>query len=754
MAWIVFTGLASLGGWFLPGSFSSPSIQDPEPFVHYEIQAELQDLDEGFRRDGSMAHPAVIAGTVTVEWRNPSSVAVPDMLWHVYNNAWASPDTVWLRESVLFGDPRLPRVYGGTQIQSVAVEQNGNWIPVAHDWVDPSDRTVLHLDLPSEVAPAAAVRIRVAFEATLAPAFRRSGSDGAGGYLHAVQWYPKPGVWEKRSGVWGWNCEPYHYLAEFYADFANWEVSLRLPNRYHEKVASTGSVVRVESQEDSFVIHWQATQVHDFAWTADPDFVVVEAGFHELLHRMGVRDASAEDRLFAQLTSHPDFAHIASVSDLLPKDLRITLMLQPEHAVYRDDYLEATVTALYWFGLWFGEYPYPTLAIIDPAHNARWTGGMEYPRLFTGGVRLGNAPRTLSPEGVTVHELGHQFWYGLVGNDEFHHAWLDEGFNTWSTSRVMAKGWEPSLATWSLLGRQFSGRPLFSLPTFAHHDPRSVLSQQRWALPDLGLISASQGDLRHATSVGDFFRQLPFLTAVPEVPRNALLGQRSAFRTPWSDPLSKPIFDLLENDMRRVNAYSRPALLLETFSRLMGEETMARVMRSYYQHWRYRHPKPEDFLAEVLAFADGTEIGGHPLDWTEFWLQAWANNDELDFGVHRILNRTAPKNAADEDQWQPLVEIRRIGSFRLPVEYRIYWSDGMTQNGVWDGQDPWLRLSLPTGIRKVDAVEVDPDRRLLLDANLMNNSLRADPDRRRALRWAFRAMLWSQQMLHAAGGTG
>ena len=43
----------------------------------------------------------------------------------------------------------------------------------------------------------------------------------------------------------------------------------------------------------------------------------------------------------------------------------------------------------------------------------------------------------MNPEGVTVHEFGHQFWYGMVGNNEFEEAWLDEGFNTYSTGKVL-----------------------------------------------------------------------------------------------------------------------------------------------------------------------------------------------------------------------------------------------------------------------------------------------------------------------------
>ena len=64
---------------------------------------------------------------------------------------------------------------------------------------------------------------------------------------------------------------------------------------------------------------------------------------------------------------------------------------------------------------------------------------MEYPTLITAGTKWLAPAGSGSPEGVTVHEAGHQFWYGLVGNNEFEHAWMDEGLNTFSTARVLAE---------------------------------------------------------------------------------------------------------------------------------------------------------------------------------------------------------------------------------------------------------------------------------------------------------------------------
>src|SRR4029450_5676370 len=80
-------------------------------------------------------------------------------------------------------------------------------------------------------------------------------------------------------------------------------------------------------------------------------------------------------------------------------------------------------------------------------------GGMEYPTLFTAGSRWIAPRRVPQPEGVTVHEAGHQFWYGVVATNEFEHAWMDEGFNTFSTARVL----EQSFGTEHFSSRYFGG---------------------------------------------------------------------------------------------------------------------------------------------------------------------------------------------------------------------------------------------------------------------------------------------------------
>ena len=739
------------------GAQAQEAVSDPErPVVSYGISAELLSDDEGRHR--------VIAGQVLVTWRNPAEAPTQELLWHVYNNAWAGRDSLWLTEARLMGDERVPRRFGSTEIQRVrrlsgpedraGVDLPWQFVPQPEA---PNDRTVLRASLPEPVAPGGAVTVLVEFRATLPWAFRRSGIGGD--YVHAAQWFPKLGVFEAvGGGAPAWNCEPYHYLTEFYADYGDYELTLTLPSIYKGKVAATGSPVGdpLESRERQQVIYrFQASRVHDFAWTADPDFRVVRRPFDPaaVARRTG---AAADLEQLAAALQRP-------AAELQPQATEMLLFLQPEHGEYEERYLTALENALYFFQLWYGPYPYETISLIDPAHAAQATGGMEYPRLITGGIELGKPPRTLDPEGVTVHEFGHQYWYGLVGNDEFRHAWLDEGLNTFSSQRVLRRSYPPALATYRVLGRDFYGQRLHRLPSYEAGDLRAFLSLQRFELPDVPVLGHWSLELRRRTDLEQWLAELPEASYLPEQRRDAVFEERTAFAADWADPLSRPTFRLFNAPMRGVNAYRRPAMTLETMAGLMGEERWARTMRAFHERWRFRHPQPDDFYAAAAEFGLGARIGsvaGAAVDWPGFWQQAYHGNEELDFGVSRVENApaVADPNARtgglSADRFDVVVEVRRYGGFRVPVEIELRWDDGSRAREIWDGEDWWWRYRAPGSARRITEVVVDPERRLLLDRNWLNNTRRAAPDTAGARRLAWRVLLWAEQVLHHYGGIG
>src|SRR6185503_14852687 len=174
---------------------------------------------------------------------------------------------------------------------------------------------------------------------------------------------------------------------EFFSDYGTYDVSLTVPADW--PVGATGVPRDRRDNGDRTSTHrYYQDDVHDFVWTTSPDYIERTARFEH--------------------------------ATLAPVVMR--LLLQPEHAGQADRHFDATRTTLKYYGEWFGAYPYGHITIVDPAWQSG-AGGMEYPTLFTAGTRWLAPARVTTPESVTVHEAGHQFWYGMVGNNEFEHAW-------------------------------------------------------------------------------------------------------------------------------------------------------------------------------------------------------------------------------------------------------------------------------------------------------------------------------------------
>lgn len=201
--------------------------------------------------------------------------------------------------------------------------------------------------------------------------FARTGVRGDSWFV--AHWFPKVGVFEPE----GWNCHQYHAATEYFSDYGVYDVAITLPPRY--VVGATGLEVERRDEPDGRVTHrYRQEDVHAFTWTASPDYLVRE-----------------------KLFEAPGLPAVA-----------MRLLLQPDHSAQDERYFAATAAALELYGRWFGPYPYGHVTIVDPAWGSG-AGGMEYPTLFTGGSRLFNPVGGGSPEGVTIHEAGHQFWYGI-----------------------------------------------------------------------------------------------------------------------------------------------------------------------------------------------------------------------------------------------------------------------------------------------------------------------------------------------------
>ncbi|HVQ31120.1 MAG TPA: hypothetical protein VMV21_16120, partial [Vicinamibacteria bacterium] len=340
------------------------------------------------------------------------------------------------------------------------------------------------------------------------------------------------------------------------------------------------------------------------------------------------------------------------------------------------------------------------------------SGGMEYPTLFTGGTRY-FAPEILhSPEVVTVHEAGHQFWYGLVGNNEFEEAWLDEGFNTYTEEK----------ATWLWLGPAGVGSYYFG-PSGG----RGGRTGFPVVAPGLS-VGRGIGDLEDLRASGA------------------------------SDVMARRAWEYRDHSSYGLNSYGKPGLSLQTLEALVGDATMTRILRTYARRYRFAHPTSQDFIDTV------NEVTGQ--DWRWYFDETWFSSGQCDYAVAVHNQRTpvivgfqdgkggAPERVAStgdkknekDASWDAEVTIERRGEVRMPVEVRVMFADGAKQDESWDGQYRWTRFRYPG--RKVVGAFVDPDRKIALDVDPTNNSWVEDKGeaRRAASKWAARFLFWLQNL--------
>jgi hypothetical protein len=340
---------------------------------------------------------------------------------------------------------------------------------------------------------------------------------------------------------------------------------------------------------------------------------------------------------------------------------------------------------------------------------------MEYPTLFTGGASWLSPAGTGSPEGVTVHEFGHQIFYGLLASNEFEEAHLDEGFDTYATDVAM------------------------------------------------------QAAFGEAPLVHRFFG-IPFVFRSIRLPRPEFGNERYLDwqMTSRSDAPSVPSYRQLDGAAIRVNAYSKTALTLASAERTLGEKTWGAVMRAYATRFAFKHPTAADFRAVVK------EIAGENAD--ALFREAWDTSNTFDYAVDSVsTKRVAPrvgwagegsartfseagKGAPQEPAaYESVVVVRRMGEAVWPVDVEMTFEGGHVFRTSWDGKDRWIRYRA-TGPKLLSA-QVDPDRKLLLDVNLLNNGLKVEDDRRAANHWSMRLRFWAQNLLEFfallgfAGGT-
>jgi hypothetical protein len=675
------------------------AAQDPGTMpLQYEIWVTLDPAQKMLR------------GRETVRWTNASRDTVPDIWFHLYWNAFKNEKSVFMQEARqedfgadMHGDTDVKDGdWGWIDVDAIRLKDGADLKPaMAFMFPDepryPEDRTVMRVTLPKPLAPGESVELELAFTAKIPKTVRRSGYYHNGYFIG--QWFPKPGVYEEGKG---WNCHPYHLNSEFFADFADFTVHITVPDAFvvgsagreitATRDARTGTTTRTFVQE----------RIHDFAWTADPDYIRLERDFIA-----GREVSEAEYREVAGALRLP-------VEQVRLPDVRMILLINPEHRSQAERHFKALRAALKYYGLWYGPYPYAQVTMIDPPFRSG-SGGMEYQTLFTAGTQVLPSPQENNPEMVIIHEFGHGYWYGLAASNEFEEAWLDEGINTYATGKVLAKAYGP------------------------------------------GSVPLNVAGIPLARYTG------PFKYADRETDRMA-----AAFAARL-DPVATASWRFSSSMSYAMNVYMRAATNLRTMENLIGKEAMLRVLRAFQTRFRFRHPTTRDFIAVA------NEVSGRDLSWLfdELFFAA----REWDYAVERAESaemRTARgvferqgkkvevtrKAARERDgkakskRYLTRVRVSRLGDARpgpgVLLKVLVVFADGSRRIERWDGQGRWADF-VYEGPSRVRYAQVDPDAVFLVDSDLSNNSYAAEARPAGALRWSARLLFWVQNLLQFAG---
>jgi hypothetical protein len=697
------TALVLLPAPGMPGQTSPASVAGA-PGLHYEIWVELD------------AAGKMLLGKEEIVWTNPTKDAVPDMLLHLYWNAFKNEDSAFLREAraeTLFSRGGSPEdgEWGWVDVTDIRLADGSDLKPslafVTPDGPETEgDQTVARVLFPAPVQPGESVHLRIEFRSKVPRTVARSGYYRNSFFIG--QWFPKPGVYEEGKG---WNCHAYHQNSEFFADFADFVVHITVPRGFVVGSSGKASETRVDESSGTTTATYRQAMVHDFAWTADPRYLKIERDF------IADREVTPKE--------YEDAAALLglSVDEVRLPNVKMTLLIEPEHKGQIERHFRALRAALKYYGLWYGPYPYETVTMVDPPFRTG-SGGMEYPTLFTAGTNVLASRNVLSPEGVIVHEFGHGYWYGLAANNEFEAAWLDEGFNTYSTGQVLAAAYGAGS-----MGFNVKGWPV------------------------------------------DWFLRIP-KTFDFETNRVA------AINTVEFDPVTAWSWKFYNGGSYGANVYMRAATLLSTLERLLGEPAWPRIMRTYHMRYRFKHPTKADFIGVV------NEIAGKDMTW--FFDELLDGTLPFDYGVARLSSVKVPSHlrgvydtAGTREEWtdkkieesetaaapkggagdagtlyRTTVVLRRYGEARLgggvPIKALVRFKDGTTETRTWDGQARWTRLELIKPV-EAESVQIDPDGVWLIDENLANNSRGIDGTRRNVGKLMSQLLFTIQCLLHFVG---
>ena len=511
---------------FIAFSASSQSYWQQE--VNYKIDVKLDDSKHE------------LTAFEEFEYINNSPNQLDFLCIHLWPNAYQNEKTALGKQQWNSGEMLLK--YGDDSlkgnISGLDFKINGE----AVKWeLDPKNIDICKLILKIPLLPGQRLTVSTPFKVKI-PSGEISRLGHVGQSYQITQWYPKPAVYDKN----GWNPIPYLNQGEFYSEFGSFDVSITLPKNY--VLGATGDCqtpseiefltdlalktrLKFENGElnegrkenmnfpvsstEYKTVRYIQSKVHDFAWFADKRYEVLK----------GEVELPTSKR---KVTSWA--------------------MFTTRNADVWKNAIEYINDGTYYYSLWNGDYPYNNVTAVDGTISAG--GGMEYPTITV----IGNTGNKEELEVVIVHEVGHNWFYGILGSNERVHGWMDEGMNTLNEVRYVQTKYPENTRFSDMI---LNGK--FHLDNLDHHD-----------LSDISYRFT------------------------------AVMGEDQPIETHSADFTGANYGSIM---------YMKTGLVMFYLKDYLGEEMFGKCQHAYFEEWKFKHPQPEDMRASF------EKTSGKDLSW-------------------------------------------------------------------------------------------------------------------------------------------
>lgn len=460
-------------------------------------------------------------GIVAIDYLNHSPDTLKEIYMHLWPNAYKNNETAFARQQI---ENRKTKYYLSPPeergfIDSITFAVDGQIV----FWEYTQEIDIARIVLKQPILPHSTVRIVTPFRVQLPAIYSRMGHEN--GVYCITQWYPKPAVYD----INGWNAMPYLDQGEFYSEFGSYDVSITVPSEM--VVAATGNLQTTAeklwwydkinnnntpnpSSQKTKTLRFTQDKVHDFAWFASHKFHITKGEVNRTSGK------TIDTWLFSTIT---DTVETRAGVNYINNGIRLYSNL-------------------------VGEYPFDQATVVITPLKAG--AGMEYPTI----TNCASIDET-----TIIHEVGHNWFYGIIGSNERDHPWMDESINTY-----------------------YENRGRMDLNMVPQHSGVSTLIQS----------------FQDGKTINDLYTPFEITEMLYQFPARRNEDQASTIHS---------------TEFTNINygaiLYAQTPKLFYYLQRYLGDSIFDSMMQDYYRKWQFKHPLPDDFRMHVQNFT------GKPLNW-------------------------------------------------------------------------------------------------------------------------------------------